>query len=70
MYDVNKDVGKTIWSRNKAERGKILRISHRYCAACGGDHSCYIVQWSDGTTTKPCTAGVGFDADSDDLIIL
>lgn len=43
--------------------GQILHRSHRYCAACQGNHSCYVVQWPDGKVTKPCTADCKINAD-------
>lgn len=52
------DVGKKIWTRDHSEYGIVQKESHRYCAACGFTHSCYIVKWNDGTITKPCTKGV------------
>lgn len=61
------DVGKTIWSRDHKIKGTVKTISSRLCAACGY-HSCYIVKWEDGKTTKPCTKGVGYIGN--DLIIL
>lgn len=51
------EVGRTIWARDMRVKGKIRKLSSRYCAVCGY-HDCYIVDWEDGTVTKPCTRGV------------
>ena len=51
------DIGKTVWSMGHKEKGIVKNESERYCAVCGR-HSCYVVKWSDGKTTKPCTHGV------------
>lgn len=45
-------------SRDGKKAGLVESRQIRYCAACQGMHSCYLVRWTDGTTTKPCTAGV------------
>lgn len=66
-YDYSKDIGKTLWSRNKTSKGRIVGVSNRYCAGCQGMHSCYIVQWENGLKTKPCTNGVSVEGS--DLII-
>lgn len=55
MRELLLDVGKTMWSRDRAIKGTVTGISQRRCAACGRTHTCYIVKWDDGTTTKPCT---------------
>lgn len=52
------NIGRTIWNQKHTEKGVVISISNRYCAACGHDHECYIVKWDDGAKTKPCTAGV------------
>ena len=52
--------GRTIYGRNRVCVGKVRRVSYRQCAVCGW-HSCYIVDWGEGTSrkmTKPCTCGV------------
>ena len=52
--------GRKIYGRNRACVGKVRRVSYRQCAVCGW-HSCYIVDWGEGTSrkmTKPCTCGV------------
>lgn len=60
---LQKDIGKTILSRDGKERGRVQRISSRFCAACQANHTCYIVLWDDTTKTKPCTAGVKTNPD-------
>ena len=62
------EIGKTMWSRDRVFRGTVTKISRRYCAACGGDHDCYIVHWDDGTVTKPCANGVEYDTNGDLII--
>lgn len=62
------EVGKTIWSRNKAVKGVVTAISHRACAVCGYG-TCYIVKWDDGKITKPCTKSVGYTPEGDLLIL-
>lgn len=49
-------------SRTGDMTGKILHRSHRYCATCQSNHSCYVVRWPDGKITKPCTAGCKVNA--------
>lgn len=62
------DIGKTIWSRGRKEKGVVTKLSERYCAGCQSTHTCYIVKWDDGTTTKPCTAGVKCVGDDLEII--
>lgn len=52
------NMGKRIWSSDQSESGIITNKSSRYCAGCMKHHSCYIVKWSDGKYTKPCTAAI------------
>ena len=61
------DVGKTIWARDMSVKGKVRKISSRYCAVCGY-HDCYIVDWDDGSVTKPCTKGVCYTHNGDLVI--
>lgn len=60
IYD---EVGNTIYSRNRKEKGIVKKISYRYCAACCGDNLCYVVEWEDKKITKPCAAGVAINDD-------
>lgn len=62
---IDPDIGKKIWTRGHTEYGIVQKISHRYCAACGCHHSCYIVKWSDGSITKSCTKGVALLPEGD-----
>ena len=52
------EVGQKFLSKNGKDEGIVRGISSRYCAACGRVRSCYIVEWEDGSTTKPCVIGV------------
>ena len=61
--------GRRIWSRGKTISGIVKAESRRYCGACMRVHACYVVLWDDGSTTKPCTAGVEF-LDNGDLHIM
>lgn len=58
---------KIIWASDRSIKGTVRKISSRYCAVCG-QHDCYIVDWEDGSVTKPCTSGVRY-TDNGDLII-
>ena len=51
-------VGKTIWNKQHNAKGIVVNESVRYCSACNRNHSCLIVKWEDGKTTKPCTMGI------------
>lgn len=51
------DVGKTILSRDKAEKGTVTKIVRRWCAGCQSCRPVYSVKWEDGTRTYPCPAG-------------
>lgn len=64
VVDYKADIGKTIFARGTRDiKGTVKSVSSRYCAACQSTHTCYIVKWDDGTTTKPCTAGVKVNSD-------
>lgn len=52
------DANKLILSRDGKDTGVITSTSERYCAGCGRFHSCYVVSWLSGRTTKPYTMGV------------
>ena len=67
VYD---EVGNTIYSRNKTESGIVKKISSRYCAACGGVETCYVVEWKDKKITKPCIHGTGINLDDGTLYIM
>lgn len=64
------EVGNTIYSRNKEEKGIVKKISTRYCGACGGIETCYVVEWEDKKITKPCIAGVGINLEDGTLYII
>lgn len=64
------EVGNIIYSRDKKEKGVVKKISSRYCAACGGIETCYVVEWEDGKITKPCIAGVGVNLEDGTLYIM
>lgn len=66
IYD---EVGNTIYSRNKKEKGIVKKISSRYCAACGESNLCYVVEWEDKKITKPCIEGVAINDDGTLYII-
>lgn len=64
------EVGNTIYSRDKKEKGIVKKISSRYCSACGGIETCYVVEWEDKKITKPCHAGVGINLNDGTLYIM
>lgn len=70
MATIYDEVGNTIYSRNKEEKGIIQKIQSRYCAACGISSLCYVVKWNDGKITKPCVNGVGINAETKELYII
>ena len=47
MATIYDEIGNTIYSRNKEEKGIIQKIQSRYCAACGTNSLCYVVKWND-----------------------
>ena len=49
---------KIIWNMGHNTKGIVTNESVRYCAACGRDHACLLVEWDDGRKSKPCTAGI------------
>ena len=53
----NKNLGKTILSRDGKKRGKVSRIIYRWCAGCHRFMPMYIVHWENGQYTHPCPAG-------------
>ena len=62
MEQYNSEVGAPFLSRDAAIKGHVEKISSRRCAVCSYC-TCYIVRWEDGTVTKPCVRGVGYNAD-------
>lgn len=50
-------LGKTIFSRDKSKRGRVVSVHMRQCAACGYAPCCRVV-WEDGKITKPCVNGI------------
>lgn len=62
MDEYKKEIGQKFLSRDGSIEGTVKTISSRYCAACGIICTCYIVQWSDNSVTKPCARGVIYNA--------
>lgn len=58
-----KDVGKTIYGRNKACKGVINNMTQRWCAGCQANRLVYSVRWDNGRHTFPCPAGCKDNAD-------
>ena len=63
------EVGNTMYSRDKSEKGTVKKIQSRYCAACYSTSLCYVVEWSDGKITKPCIHGIGIDEKPKNFIL-
>ena len=57
------DIGKTIYARNKTEKGTITNIVYKWCAGCQSHGPIYSVKWDDGTRTYPCPAGCKINPD-------
>ena len=51
------DIGVKIYNKDKKLIGTIIDFGEKYCEVCGR-HSCYIVQWDNGSSEKICTSEV------------
>ena len=57
INSITKDIGKTIYAKNKTFTGTITNTVERWCAGCGRNRYVYSVKWETGRRTFPCPAG-------------
>lgn len=57
MNIYTKDIGKSIYGRDRACKGVITGIVERWCGGCQSTRHVYSVKWNNGRRTYPCPAG-------------